>query len=80
MAPSRSTLPARRFLNTAATARWSEASLEAAAAGLDLICRGIRLICQNDQEALERGAVMYDALYAQLSAEAVGEQCGDVLS
>ena len=57
-----------------------EASLEPAAAGLDLICRGIRLICQNDQEALDRGAVVYDALYAQLSAEAVGGTRGDVLS
>src|SRR6266480_111829 len=41
-----------------------EVSLEAAAPGLDIICRGIRLISADDQEALDRGAVVYDALYA----------------
>ena len=45
-------------------------SLEPAAAGLDLICRGIRLTSSDDQAALQRGAIVYDALYAQLAAEA----------
>ena len=50
-----------------------EAALEPAAPGLDLICRGIRLICEDDHVALERGRVVYDALYAQLSSEAPGD-------
>ena len=50
-----------------------EAALEPAAPGLDLICRGIRLICTDDHEALERGGMVYDALYAQLSSEALGD-------
>ena len=44
-----------------------EAMVEPSAPGLDLICRGIRLISENDLIALERGAVVYSALYAQLS-------------
>ncbi len=43
-----------------------EVALEPAAPGLDLICRGLRQISPDDQVALERGAVIYDALYAQL--------------
>ena len=46
-----------------------EASLEPAAAGLDLICRGLRLTSPNDQVALERGRLIYDALYAQFASE-----------
>src|SRR5512143_2189579 len=46
-----------------------EISLEPAAPGLDLTCRGIRLCCPDDYTALERGGMVYDALYAQLSAE-----------
>lgn len=42
--------------------------IEPAAPGLDLICEGLRLISQNDVEAIERGRVVYDALYARLSA------------
>jgi hypothetical protein len=45
-------------------------SVEPAAAGLDLICEGLRLISPNDQEAIERGKLVYDALYARLSQEA----------
>src|SRR5438874_1213644 len=45
-----------------------EAAVEPAAAGLDLICRGIRLTSKNDLEALERGAAIYDALYAALTS------------
>jgi len=43
-----------------------EVALEPAAPGLDLICRGLRQISPDDQVALERGALIYDALYAQL--------------
>jgi hypothetical protein len=46
-----------------------EVSVEATAPGLDLICRGIRLASQDDQTAVERGAVVYDGLYAALSAD-----------
>jgi len=47
-----------------------EVRVEPAAAGLDLICDGIRRTCASDITALERGAIIYDALYAQLAAEA----------
>lgn len=43
-----------------------EAALEAASPGLDLICRGIRRTSADDYEAIELGAVVYDALYAEL--------------
>ena len=43
--------------------------LEPTAAGLDFICRGIRLISENDRLAIERGRLIYDALYAQLALE-----------
>ena len=43
-----------------------EAALEPAAAGLDLICRGIRRTSADDHEAVARGALVYDALYAAL--------------
>jgi hypothetical protein len=46
-----------------------EAAVEPAAPGLDLICRGIRRTSRDDGEALERGALVYDALYAELAAE-----------
>jgi hypothetical protein len=46
-----------------------EATVEAAGAGLDLICRGIRRTSPNDHVALARGALIYDALYAELRAE-----------
>jgi hypothetical protein len=46
-----------------------ELALEPAAPGLDLICRGIRRISTDDQTALDRGAMVYEALYAALSAE-----------
>ena len=48
-----------------------EVTVEPAAPGLDLICRGIRLTSPDDFVALERGAVIYDALYAQLASEVV---------
>lgn len=46
-------------------------NVEAAAAGLDLICEGLRLISPNDQIAIERGRVVYDALYARLAQQAL---------
>jgi hypothetical protein len=43
-----------------------EASVEPASAGLELICEGIRLASPDDATALERGLLIYDALYARL--------------
>jgi hypothetical protein len=45
-----------------------EAAVEPAAPGLDLICRGLRRSSKDDWEALESGALVYEALYAELSA------------
>jgi hypothetical protein len=56
-----------RIIDEAATVQ--EVSVEAAAPGLDLICEGIRRTSPDDQTALERGALIYDALYAQLESE-----------
>lgn len=44
-----------------------EVALEPAAPGLDLICCGLRLTSPDDHVALERGTLIYEALYAQLS-------------
>ena len=49
-----------------------EVHVEPAAAGLDLICEGLRRISSGDEETLERGAMIYDALYARLAAETKG--------
>jgi hypothetical protein len=46
-----------------------EVTLEPAALGLDLICRGLSQISKDDFEALERGCLIYDALYAQLKSD-----------
>jgi hypothetical protein len=46
-----------------------EVHVEPSAAGLDLICSGIRLASDDDQMAIERGAFVYDALYAALAKE-----------
>jgi hypothetical protein len=48
----------------------TEVELEPAAPGLDVLCRGLRRISPDDASALERGALLYDALYAQLAATA----------
>src|SRR5579859_3941478 len=48
-----------------------EVTVEPAAPGLDLLCRGIRRLSSDDHVALERGALVYEALYAELSAEPV---------
>ncbi len=46
-----------------------EGMVEPAAAGLDMVCRGMRRISPDDYSALQRGFLIYEALYAQLSAE-----------
>ena len=48
-----------------------EVMVEPAALGLDLICRGLRRISQDDFEALEHGRLIYEALYAELSRDEV---------
>ncbi len=48
-------------------------TLEPAAAGLDLVCRGLRLISPDDRAAVDHGCLIYDALYAQLAAELGGQ-------
>ena len=46
-----------------------EVTIEPAALGLDLICRGLRQISTDDYEAMERGGLIYEALYAQLKID-----------
>jgi hypothetical protein len=46
-----------------------EVTLEPAAPGLDLICRGLRCISSDDHMALEQARLLYDALYAQLASQ-----------
>lgn len=46
-----------------------EVTVEPAALGLDLICRGLRQISKDDFEAMERGSLIYDALYTQLKSD-----------
>jgi hypothetical protein len=46
-----------------------EVTLEPIAAGLDFICRGIRLTSSDDPTAIERGRLIYEALYAQITFE-----------
>jgi hypothetical protein len=49
-----------------------ERAAESVAPGLDLLCRGLREISPADGVALERGGLLYEALYAQLALEARG--------
>ena len=49
-----------------------EVTVEPAAQGLDLICRGLRRISKDDYEAMELGTLLYDALYAQLKLDSPG--------
>lgn len=44
-------------------------NVEPAAAGLDLICEGLQLTSPDDLTAIEKGRLVYDALYARLSQE-----------
>ena len=53
-----------------------EALVEPAAQGLDLICTGVRLTSPDDAAALQRGAVVYDALYAAVAKELADEVAG----
>jgi hypothetical protein len=46
-----------------------EVTVEPVATGLDFLCQGIRRISPDDQTALERGRMLYEALYAQLAFE-----------
>jgi hypothetical protein len=46
-----------------------DVSVEPAAVGLDLICRGLRQISKDDFEAVEHGRLIYEALYAQLTSD-----------
>lgn len=46
-----------------------EVMIEPVAAGLDFLCQGIRRISPDDRTAIEHGRFLYDALYAQLTAE-----------
>lgn len=48
-----------------------EVTVEPAALGLDLICRGLRRISKDDFEGMERGQLIYEALYAELSRDEV---------
>ena len=48
-----------------------EVMVEPAALGLDLICRGLRRISEDDFEAMEHGQLIYEALYAELSRNEV---------
>jgi hypothetical protein len=36
--------------------------------GIDLLFRGLRLVSESDEQALERGSLVMDALYAALKA------------
>jgi hypothetical protein len=63
-----------RILDEADTVQ--EVQVEPAAAGLDLICTGIRLTSASDQKAIERGIMVYDALYAALAREEVFHEMG----
>ena len=46
-----------------------EVTVEPAALGLDLICRGLSQISKDDFEAMEHGNLIYEALYAQLKLD-----------
>ena len=54
-----------RIVDEADTAQ--EVAVESAAPGLDLICEGLRLVSGDDATAIERGALVFDALYARLA-------------
>jgi hypothetical protein len=46
-----------------------EVALEPIAVGLEFICRGMRCASPTDHIALERGYLIYEAVYAQIAAE-----------
>src|SRR5947207_4395860 len=45
-----------------------EVNVEPAAPGLDIICTGLRLTSQDDAMAIDKGLLIFDALYAQFAA------------
>ncbi len=47
----------------------TDIELEPVAPGLDMLCKGLRRISPDDLTALERGALLYEALYAELEQE-----------
>lgn len=47
-----------------------EAPVEPAAIGVDWICRGLRMICQDDAETLQHGYRLFESLYTYLQSEA----------
>ena len=49
-------------------------NIEPAASGLDFICEGLRLISPDDQTAIERGRIVYDALYAECQRQVKTKQ------
>jgi len=46
-----------------------EIALEPAAPGVDLICRGLSMTSNDDTLALERGALIFEAIYTALAAQ-----------
>ena len=46
-----------------------DVSVEPTAPGLDAICEGLRLTSPDDETALLRGAMVYEAMYAKLEHE-----------
>lgn len=44
-----------------------EVNIEPAAAGLDLICSGLRRTSADDVAAIEKACMLYEALYAELA-------------
>lgn len=57
-----------RIIDEADTAQ--DAFVEPASVGLDYVCRGIQLTAGDDEEALARAFMVYDALAAYLADEA----------
>jgi hypothetical protein len=51
-------------------------TLEPVAAGLDFICQGLPLTSADDHVAVERGRLIYEALYAQIAFETQGKGAG----
>jgi hypothetical protein len=48
--------------------------VEPVAAGLDVICEGVRLISPDDPTAIQRGQVVYDALYTRLGQQGLADK------
>lgn len=49
-----------------------EVPLEPAAEGLDMVCRGLRMVCADDQEAITRSRPIFEGLYAYLKHQPTG--------